>query len=132
MITRSSIRIIQGHGGFRRQPVELSGFPKEAADAAPVIIADDLLFRWAHIVKIAKLAPGMSAVRGLERQIQVHSCRGCQKPAVVFDRSPLENVRRFLAECPDDTARAVKEAAGIIKYRVHYRDLTGVPKEVVR
>jgi hypothetical protein len=130
-MNNSSIRIIRGHGTFHQRPAALEDFEK-LANAPPTVIADDLLFRWAHIVKIAKLVPGMSAVRVLERQIQAHSCRGCRKPTAVFDRTPLEVVRRFLGECPDAAAQIVKEAAGIVRYRVSYRDLADVPREVTR
>jgi hypothetical protein len=133
MKNRSTIRITaQSNGRFTRIPAELSDFPKIAAETPPVVIGDDLLFRWSHIVKITKIIPGMSAVRSLEHKVQAHSCRSCQKPTVVFDRSPLKNARRFLGECSDETAKTVKQAAGILKYRVHYHDLSGVPKEVVR
>jgi hypothetical protein len=138
---RSTIRIsrISQKGGgnptvgrFTRQSAELKDFPKLLADSPPTVVADDLLFRWAHIIKIAKMVPGMSAVRALEQRVQANSCRSCQKPTVIFDRSPLDNARRFLGECSDAVAKLVKEAAGIVKYRVSYRDLAGVPRDVVR
>jgi hypothetical protein len=131
-MNRSTIRISYSQGNrYGQRPMELNDFAK-AADAPPIVVGDDLLFRWAHIVKMTKVVPGLSAVRALEHRVQAHGCRGCQKPTVTFDRSPLDNVRRFLGECPDETAKIVKQHAGILKYRVSYRDLAGVPKEVVR
>jgi hypothetical protein len=126
----SNIRIISGTRSVRR-PVELNDFAK-LADPEPVIVGDDLLFRWSHIIKLAKLIPGMSAVRALEHQIQKYGCRSCQKQTVTFDRAPLETVRRYIATCSLDTLKLVKEAAGIIKFKISYRDLAGVPHEVVR
>jgi hypothetical protein len=125
-----NIRIISGTR-FVKRPAELSDFVK-LADAEPVVVGDDLLFRWAHIIKISKLVPGMSAIRILEQQMQKYGCRSCKKPTVTFDRTPLESVRRYLAECSVETLKFVKEAAGIVKFRISYRDLAGVPHEVIR
>jgi hypothetical protein len=129
--SNTNARIGRGTGYYAGQPAELNDFAK-LADAPPVVVADDLLFRWSHIIKIAKIVPGMSAIRALEHQIHTHGCRSCQKPTMIFDRTPLENVRRFLAECSDEIAKTVKQAAGIVKYRVSYRTLAGVPREIVR
>lgn len=126
----SNIRIISGTRSVRR-PAELNDFAK-LADPEPVIVGDDLLFRWSHIIKLAKLIPGMSAVRALEQQVQKYGCRSCQKPVFSFDRAPLDSVRRYIAECPLDTLKLVKEAAGIIKFKISYRDLAGVPHDIIR
>lgn len=96
-------------------------------------MSDDVLFRWARIVRIAKEFPVMHKIRELEYKVQT-SCRGCRNRYRLpeIDRSSFSEARRLLAECSDEKARAVKEAAGIVQYRVHYHDLSGTAREVVR
>jgi len=102
-------------------------------NAPPLSITDDVLFRWARIVRIGKLFPVMHAIRALESKLQ-QICRSCaaKKNAEPVDRSVLDEARRELAECSEDKARLVKEAAGIVRYHVRYHDLAGSVREVVR
>jgi hypothetical protein len=104
------------------------------ADPVPLTVTDDVLFRWARIVQIAKLFPIMNSIRALEYKIQTGVCRNChqQHRLAEIDRSALDTARRQLAECADDRARFVKEAAGIRQYRITYHDLTGTKHEVTR
>lgn len=110
------------------------GSVKRVAEPGPLTLTDDVLFRWARIIKIAKMFPVMHSIRALENNIQTSICRSCRdrhrKPEI--DRSPLDEARRLLAECSDEKARLVKEAAGIVQYRVHYHDLSGSVREIVR
>ena len=104
------------------------------ADPAPLAVTDDVLFRWSRIIQIAKMFPVMHQIRALEQKMQTTLCRTCKdrnRPAEI-DRSALAQARRQLGECSDDKARLVKEAAGILQYRVHYHDLAGTVKEIVR
>jgi len=75
----------------------------------------------------------MHAIRALESKLQ-RICRSCNAPRNTepIDRSVLDEARRELAECSDEKARLVKEAAGIVRYHVRYHDLTGTVREVVR
>ena len=104
------------------------------SDPTPLLITDDVLFRWARIIHIANVFPTMHAVRDLENRIQSTECRSCKKQPNTprIDRNLLNEVRRLLAECSDDKARLVKEAAGIVKYRVQYHDLSGTVRDIVR
>lgn len=104
------------------------------ADPAPLTLTDDVLFRWARIVRIAKMFPIMHTIRALEQKVQAEICRGCKPQHRVpeIDRSTLAEVRRQLAECSDEKARLVKESAGILQYRVRYHDLAGTAREIVR
>ena len=107
---------------------------KRVADPGPLTLTDDVLFRWARIMRIAQMFPVMHSIRALENKIQTTICRSCRdrhkRPEI--DRSSLDQVRRLLAECSDEKARLVKEAAGIVQYRVHYHDLSGCVREIVR
>jgi len=104
------------------------------ADPGPLAVTDDVLFRWARIVQIAKMFPIMHTIRALEHKLQTGVCRSCksQQTAADIDRSALAEARRQLAECTDDQARLVKEAAGVLQYRVAYHDLSGTLREIVR
>lgn len=130
MADSTSIRISSPRRARSGAPVPP---PVAATDPAPLTVTDDVLFRWARIVRIAKMFPVMHAIRSLEQKLR-HWCRGCkggnQLPEV--DRTALADARRQLAECPDERARAVKEAAGILRYRVRYHDLAGTAREIVR
>jgi hypothetical protein len=110
----------------------LNDFPK-MANAAPLLITDDVVFRWARITKIARLLPVMNEVRVLERALAANSCRSCRKPVEV-DRSVLNTAKAALGECSDETALLVKQAAGVVKYKVVYRKLASAepPKEIIR
>lgn len=107
---------------------------KRVAEAGPLAVTDDVLFRWARIVRIANLFPVMHSIRALENRVRESGCRGCgdrnKRPA--FDRTPLDEARRLLAECSAEKAGQVKEAAGIAAYRVQYHDLSGSRREIVR
>lgn len=104
------------------------------ADPLPLAITDDVLFRWARIIQIARLFPVMHAIRALEQKLRTGVCRSCGHKASERqpDRSVLAAARRQLGECPDEKARLVKEAAGILLYRVQYHDLAGTVHDVVR
>jgi pyrroloquinoline quinone (PQQ) biosynthesis protein C len=117
----------------RRRPA-VSVRNKRVREARPLTVTDDVLFRWARIVRIAKLFPVMHSIRALENRIQESSCRGCndRNKNSDFDRTALDTARRLLAECSAERARQVKEAAGISEYRVQYHDLSGSVREVVR
>lgn len=112
------------------QSAVLSDFPK-LADAAPVFVTDDVILRWSRIAHIARLLPVMTEVRVLERQLQTNSCKSCQKPVAV-DRSAINKAKAALADCSDEVARLVKQAAGVLKYKVMYRLLGEEMKEVIR
>ena len=105
----------------------------QTGDETPLVVTDGVLFRWARIIKIANLFPAMHAVRELEHKLQT-ACRSCghayRQPEP--DRHALADARRLLGECSDEKARIVKEAAGIIKYRVWYHDMSGTVRDVVR
>ena len=107
---------------------------QRVADPAPLTLTDDVLFRWARVIKIAKMFPVMHSIRALENKIQTTICRTChdRNKTSEIDRSSLDLARRLLAECSDDKARLVKEAAGIVQYRVQYHDLSGSVREIVR
>ena len=104
------------------------------SDSSPLVVTDDVLFRWARIVQIAKLFPIMHTIRALEFKIQSNTCRTChnKKTQVPLDRSPLADARRLLAECSDELARLVKESAGILRYQVSYHDRAGTLHIIVR
>ena len=108
-------------------------FKSPVAEAPPLSMTDEVLFRWARIVRIGKLFPVMQAIRALESKLQ-RICRSCaaSRNAEPIDRSVLDEARRELAECSDEKARLVKEAAGIVRYHVRYHDLAGTVREVVR
>jgi len=108
-------------------------FKSPVAEAPPLSMTDEVLFRWARIVRIGKLFPVMHAIRALESKLQ-RICRSCaaSRNAEPIDRSVLDEARRELAECSDEKARLVKEAAGIVRYHVRYHDLAGTVREVVR
>jgi hypothetical protein len=108
----------------------LDDFPK-MADTAPVLVTDDVVFRWARFAKIARLLPIMNEVRVLERTLAANSCRTCRRPAEV-DRSVLNTAKAALGECSEEMALLVKQAAGVVKYKVVYRKLSEPPKEVIR
>ena len=75
----------------------------------------------------------MHTIRALEHKIQTSICRSCHhQHHTDIDRSALDAARRQLAECADETTRTVKEAAGILQYRVRYHDLAGTVRETVR
>ena len=121
----------------RSSPYRSSSGPSTiVSDAPPLLITDDVLFRWARIVKIAKIFPRMHELRAMESRVQAATCRGCQQSkqsrVTSSDIVILEEIRRSLAECSDANALAVKEAAKIEKYRVRFHDLSGKLKEVVR
>lgn len=110
------------------------GSNKRVAEPGPLTLSDDVLFRWARIVMIAKMFPVMHSIRALENKVQTNLCRTCRdrhrRPEL--DRSSLDQARRLLAECSNEKARLVKEAAGILQYRVQYHDLSGSVREIVR
>jgi len=118
--------------GNSQQPraAALSDFPK-LADAPPVLVTDWLLFRWARYPKLLKLLPIMTEVRALEVKIGANDCKSCRKPPEI-DMSVLERVKKILAECPDEAALLVKQAANVLKYKVVYKNSSGVLKEVIR
>jgi hypothetical protein len=99
----------------------------------PLMVTDSVLFYWSRVIQIAKLFPIMHQVRSLEFTLQ-KQCKSCgqKQNSLEVDRSILNNVRRALAECSDEKARLVKEAAGIYSYRVVYHDLSGTAKDVTR
>ncbi len=107
---------------------------KQATDTGPLTLTDDVLFRWARIVKIAKLFPVMHSIRALEEKIQTSLCRSCRdrRDGGEFDRSSLDQARRLLAECSVEKAETVKRVAGIRQYKVRYHDLSGSVREIVR
>ncbi len=118
-----------------KRPRSAVSVPRQrVADAGPLTLTDDVLFRWARIVKIAKLFPAMHSIRALEEKIQTSLCRSCRDRyrGAEFDRSSLDLARRLLAECSAEKAGQVKEAAGIAAYRVQYHDLSGSRREIVR
>jgi hypothetical protein len=119
--------------GTLRQRGGSFAFKSPDAGAPPLAVTDEVLFRWARIVRIGKLFPVMHAIRALESKLQ-RICRSCTAPrnAEPIDRSILDVTRRELAECSDEKARLVKEAAGIVRYHVRYHDLAGTVREVVR
>ena len=102
-------------------------------DETPLLVTDNVLFRWSRVIQIANLFPVMHTIRALEYKLQT-KCRSCgrQRQIHEINRTPLADVRRLLAECSDDKARLVKEAVGILKYRVQYHDLSGVVQDVIR
>jgi len=108
----------------------LHDFPK-LADSAPILVTDDVVFRWARNARVARLLPVMNDVRVLERKIQAHSCRSCQKPADI-DRSAIHFAKIALAECSDEIAKLVKEAVGVLKYKVVYRRHSEPPQEITK
>jgi len=112
------------------QTAVLGNLPK-LADAAPVLITDAVLFRWARISRIANILPVMNEVRALEQRIIANTCKSCHKP-VEIDRSAINAAKIALAECPDEIALLVKEAACVLKYKVVYRRLSEPAQEVTR
>jgi len=108
----------------------LNDFSK-LTDTSPVFVSDELLFRWSRIGQIARLLPVMADVRALEMLIAANSCKSCRKPVEV-DRSALNSARRALAECSEEVAKLVKQAAGVVKYKVSYRRLTEPLQEIIR
>jgi hypothetical protein len=108
----------------------LEDFPK-LADSAPILVTDDVVFRWARNARVARLLPVMNDVRVLERKIQANSCKSCQKP-VEIDRSAIQSAKAALAECSDEIAKLVKQAVGVLKYKVMYRRHSEPPQEVTR
>jgi len=126
---KNSIRITSAARGRPRPFVTRF----HSGDETPLVVTDSVLFRWARIIKIANMFPVMHVIRALEHKLQT-TCRSCghshRQPEV--DRSALVEARRLLAECSDDQARIVKEAARIVKYRVQYHDLSGTVQDRVR
>jgi hypothetical protein len=112
------------------QSAVLEDFPK-LADSAPILVTDDVVFRWARNARVARLLPVMNDVRVLERKIQANSCKSCQKP-VEIDRSAIQSAKAALAECSDEIAKLVKQAVGVLKYKVMYRQHSQPPQEVTR
>ena len=112
------------------QAAVLNDFPN-LADSAPILVTDDVVFRWARNARVARLLPVMNEVRMLERKIQANSCKSCQKP-VDIDRSALHSAKIALAECSDEIAKLVKQAVGVLKYKVVYRRHSEPPQEVTR
>jgi len=119
-----------GHGAPVRAAV-LDHFPS-LADAPPVLVTDDVLFRWARNARVSRLLPAMTHVRILEQKIAAHSCRTCKKSAVEIDMAPLNIARQALAECSDEIALLLKQAVGVVKYKVVFRRLQESPIEVIR
>ena len=112
------------------QAAVLEDFPK-LADSPPILVTDDVVFRWARNARIARLLPVMNDVRVLERKIQANSCKSCQKVAEI-DRSAIHSAKIALAECSDEIAKLVKQAVGVLKYKVVYRQHSQLPQEVTR
>jgi hypothetical protein len=108
----------------------LSDFPK-LSESAPILVTDDVVFRWARNARVARLLPVMNDVRVLERKIQANSCKSCQKQADI-DHSAINLAKVALAECSDEIAKLVKQAVGVLKYKVVYRRLSEPPQEVTR
>jgi len=48
------------------------------------------------------------------------------------DRSSINVAKRALAECSEEVALLVKQAAGVVKYKVTYQSPSGGLKEVVK
>jgi hypothetical protein len=101
-------------------------------DTGEINITDQVLFIWSRIPRIARLIPSINAVRELEVKLRTVHCGSCRKKNEPIDKSSLNTVREFLATCSDETAELVKEAAGIVKYRLTYSQPLGQPTEVVR
>jgi hypothetical protein len=108
----------------------LEDFPK-LTESAPILVSDDVVFRWARNARVARLLPVMNDVRVLERKIQANSCKSCQKP-VEIDKSALHLAKVALAECSDEIAKLVKQAVGVLKYKVVYRRHSQPPQEITR
>jgi len=132
---RVGVRMTSARRGYHSAP---AASPSASAATQPfneqtVTITDDLIFRWAKIVQIARIFPVMHAVRALEYTIATNDCRTCRKAEQPkTDRSLLQEVRRMLGTCTDEQARLVKEAARITMYRVQFLDLAGVPQDAER
>ena len=127
---KKTIRFTSASRSKTNSPV---GNRLQTGDATPLVVTDGVLFRWARIIKIAGMFPVMHAIRELEHRLQT-ACRSCghsqRQPEP--DRRALAEARRLLAECSDEKARIVKEAAGIVKYRVQYHDMSGMVRDIVR
>lgn len=108
----------------------LSDFPK-LADSPPVFVTDSVIFRWARNARIVRLIPVLNEVRILERHLIANNCKSCRKPMEV-DRSSINVAKRALAECSEEVALLVKQAAGVVKYKVTYQSPSGGLKEVVK
>ena len=113
----------------------ISGLHKRQVTAPEtLLVTDDVLFRWARIIQIAKIFPIMHTIRRLEQKLQTGVCRSCQRSSQSssIDKTPLHEAKRQLAECSEEKARLVKEAAGIHRYQIKYHDLAGILHEIER
>jgi hypothetical protein len=83
-------------------------------------------------MRIAKLLPVFNEVRALEQKLRAVSCRSCKSVNTAVDKTSLGRARLALGTCAEETAKLVKEAANILKYRVTYRVLSEQPTEIIR
>ena len=112
------------------QSAVLNDFPK-LTDAVPILVTDEVIFRLARVTRITRLLPILNEVRVLEDIVRANQCKTCKKPVEV-DRTIINTAKAALAECSDETAKLVKQAAGVLKFKVVYRRLTEPLQEVIR
>jgi hypothetical protein len=108
----------------------LKDFPA-LADAPPILVTDEVVFRWARNTRIARLLPITAEIKILEEKVRANSCKSCHKP-IPIDRSAINRAKAALAECSDEIAKLVKQAANVLKYKVVYRHLSEETKEIIR